>query len=131
MRKQGYYEYDPVIYPRKLWVHIGKDLEELIDTEFDGCSPPEKEYGGVTYGEVVRKSDDRYGILVSFKKPKDMTMGVCVHEASHACDDIEEAIGMEHGGESSAYLIGWIASCINKARLGVGDFIELKKEDSK
>ena len=27
MRKQGYYEYDPVIYPRKLWVHIGKDLE--------------------------------------------------------------------------------------------------------
>ncbi len=130
MRKQGYWEYDPMIYPRKLWVHIGKDLEGLIDAEFDGCNPPEKEYGGITYGEAVRKSDDRYGILVSFKSPKYMTMGVCAHEASHACDDIEEAIGMEHSGEASAYLLGWIASCINKARLGIGDFIEVK-EDSK
>ena len=41
------------------------------------------------------------------------------HESSHACDAIENDIEMEHGGEPSAYLIGWIASCINKARLGV------------
>ena len=47
-------------------------------------------------------------------------MCVCTHEASHVCDAIEEAIGMEHGGESSAYLLGWIAGCINKARLGIG-----------
>lgn len=26
-------------------------------------------------------------------------------------------------------LMGWIASCINKARLGVGDFIELKDKE--
>lgn len=39
------------------------------------------------------------------------------------------AIGMEHGGEPSAYLIGWIASCINKARLGIGDFVELKDKE--
>nr|DAG40112.1 MAG TPA: hypothetical protein [Caudoviricetes sp.] len=42
------------------------------------------------------------------------------------CDDIEKAIGMEHGGEPSAYLMGWVASCINKARLGIGDFVEIK-----
>lgn len=51
------------------------------------------------------------------------------HEASHACDAIEDAIGMEHGDEPSAYLIGWIASCINKARLGIGDFIEIKDKE--
>lgn len=51
--------------------------------------------------------------------------------ASHACDAIEDAIGMEHGGEPSAYLIGWIASCINKARLGIGDFVELKEDKEK
>ena len=28
-----------------------------------------------------------------------MRMGVCCHEASHACDNIEDDIGMEHGGE--------------------------------
>ena len=42
-----------------------------------------------------------------------MRRGVCCHEASDACEAIEDAIGMEHGGEPSAYLIGWIASCIN------------------
>lgn len=131
MKRRGYYEYDPVIYPRKLWVHIGKDLEEVIKSEFENAEPPEKEYKykGITYDDVVRKSDGKYGILVSFQLPKDMTMGVCAHEASHACDDIEKAIGMEHGGEASAYLLGWIASRINMARLGIGDFIEIKGKE--
>ncbi len=125
MRKKGYYEYRNGIYPRRLWVHIGKDLNELIEAEFDGCDPPDKEYGGVTYDGAVRKSDDTYGILVSFKTTKDMSTKYCCHEASHACDAIEAAIGMEHGGEASAYLIGWIADGINKARLGMGDFVEI------
>nr|DAK94604.1 MAG TPA: hypothetical protein [Caudoviricetes sp.] len=36
---------------------------------------------------------------------------------------------MQHGGEPSAYLIVWIASCINKARLGIGDFVEIKDKE--
>ena len=47
----------------------------------------------------------------------------------HVCDAIEDAIGMKHGDEPSAYLMGWIASCINKARLGIGDFVELKDKE--
>ena len=129
MKKRGYYEYKNGIYPRKLWVHIGRDLKELIEAEFDGCEAPDKEYAGATYDNAVRKSDDSYGILVSFKKPKDITVDICAHEASHACDAIESAIGMEHGGEASAYLIGWIASCINKARLNIGDYIEIKNKE--
>ena len=126
----GYFEYDPVIYPRKLWVHIGYDLKELAPKAFYNVVIDEnKDYRGVEYGEVVRKSDDKYGILVSFPKRKDMTMDICVHEASHVCDDLEKATGLEHGGESSAYLIGWIASCINKARLGIGDFVEIKDKE--
>ena len=35
MKKKGYYEYSNGIYPRKLWVHIGSDLDELIDSCFD------------------------------------------------------------------------------------------------
>lgn len=30
----GYFEYDPVIYPRKLWVHIGYDFKELAQKAF-------------------------------------------------------------------------------------------------
>ena len=126
-KKKGYYEYDPVIYPRKLWVHIGDDFKELAPKAFCNIEVDEnKDYYGVEYGEVIRKSDDKYGILVSFPKRKDMTMDICVHEASHVCDDLEKATGLEHGGESSAYLIGWITSCINKALLGIGDFVEVK-----
>lgn len=124
--KKGYYEYENGIYPRTLWVHIGKDLVKLIESCFDGCEAPDADYGGVTYSNAVRKSDNKYGILVSFLSAKDMTMKNCCHEASHACDAIEDAIGMEHGDEASAYLIGWIASCINKARLKIGNFIEIK-----
>lgn len=129
MKKKGYYEYSNGIYPRKLWVHIGKDLNEVIDSCFEGCDYPDVDYDGATYDAATRKDDDSYGILVSFKYLKDMTMSVCCHEASHACDAIEDAIGMKHGGESSAYLIGWIASCINKARLGIGDFVEIKDKE--
>ena len=93
MKKKGYYEYGNGIYPLKLWVHIGKDLKELIDSCFDKCNAPDSDYGGVTYSDAVRKSDRR------------------------------------RGGEPSAYLMGWIASCINKARLGIGDFVELKDKE--
>ena len=122
----GYFEYDPVIYPRKLWVHIGDDLKELAPKAFCNIVIDEnKDYSGVEYGEVIRKSDDKYGILVSFHNRKYMTMDVCDHEASHVCDDLENALNIKHGDEPSAYLLGWIASCINKARLGIGDFVEV------
>lgn len=129
MKKKGYYEYENGIYPLKLWVHIGKDLEELIDSCFYGCKGPDRDYGGVTYDEAVRKSDMRRGVLVSFQRSTDMSMKYCCHEASHVCDAIEGSIGMEHGDEPSAYLMGWIASCINKARLGIGDFVEFKDKE--
>ena len=123
----GYFEYDPVIYPRKLWVHIGDDLKELAPKAFCNIVIDEnKDYSGVEYGEVIRKIDDKYGILVSFPKRKYMTMEICAHEASHVCDDLENALNIKHGDEPSAYLLGWIASCINKARLGIGDFVEVK-----
>lgn len=130
MKKKGYYEYDPVIYHRKVWVHIGTDFKELASEVFAGeLIFDDKMCNGAVFDEVIRKSDDKYGILATFPSAKEMTMKVCSHEASHVCDDIEKAIGMEHGGEASAYLLGWIADCINKARLGIGDFIELKDKE--
>lgn len=94
MKKKGYYEYGNGIYPLKLWVHIGKDLKELIDSCFDKCNAPDSDYGGVTYSDAVRKSDRRRGVLVSFPCQKVMSMNYCCHEASHVCDAIEDHVGM-------------------------------------
>lgn len=77
MKKKGYYEYENGIYPLKLWVHIGKDLKELIDYCFDKCKAPDIDYGGVTYSDAVRKSDRRRGVLVSFPCQKVMSMNYC------------------------------------------------------
>lgn len=81
MKKKGYYEYENGIYPLKLWVHIGKDLKELIESCFDKCKAPDIDYGGVTYSDAVRKSDRRRGVLVSFPCQKVMSMNYCCHEA--------------------------------------------------
>lgn len=95
MKKKGYYEYSNGIYPRKLWVHIGRDLNEVIDSCFDGCDYSDVDYCGATYDAATRKDNDSYGVLVSFKCLKDMTMNVCCHEASHACDAIEKCYRYE------------------------------------
>lgn len=131
MKRYGYYEYDPGLYPRMLWVAIGlkpENLEGVFNDEkgkhvrFDFALAD-----AVTYPEVRKCSNNKIGELVVFDNHATARLvGVVSHEASHVCDAIEEAIGMEHGGEASAYLIEWIASCINNARLGIGDFVELK-----
>lgn len=126
MRKKGYYEYDPVIYHRKLWVHIGGDFKEVAEKCFEGIMlPDENDYGGLTYEKAVRKTDKKYGVLISFPSKKSMSMGNIAHESSHVVDAIENATGIKHGDEPSAYLYGWVASCINKARLGIGDFFDI------
>lgn len=133
MKKKGYYKYDPVIYPRQLCVAIGMSQEdankcfegrngEVLAVDFFNSN-------AITYDNVMEKVDKKFCSFINFASKDSMRMGVCCHEASHACDAIEDAIGMEHGGEPSAYLIGWIASCINNARLGIGDFVELKDKD--
>ena len=135
MKKKGYYEYDPVIYPRRLCVAIGMNQEDankcfegrnggVLRVDFSNAD-------AITYDNVREKANKKLCSFINFASKNSMRMGVCCHEASHACDAIEGAMGMEHGGEPSAYLIGWIASCINKARLGIGNFVEIKDKEEK
>lgn len=110
MKRKGYYEYDPVIYPRMLCVAIGLNQEdankcfegregEVLKVDFSNSD-------AATYDEVREKSNRKLCSFINFASKDSMRMGVCCHEASHACEAIENAIDMEHGGEPSAYLIG-------------------------
>ena len=133
MRKRGYYEYNPVIYPRILCVAIGMNQEDANKC-FEGRNEERlmvdfKNSDALTFDSVIQKKDRKYAVFVNFANKSAMTMGICRHEASHVCDAIEEDIGIKHGSEPSAYLIGWISSCINKARLGIGDFVEIKDRE--
>ena len=122
----SYFEYDPVIYPRKLCVYIGKDLEQLLSAEFPSLALPEAGYDAAAYPSSPRKSDHKYAILAIFPSKKSMTMENMIHEASHVCDYMEKDLDINHGGEPSAYLLEWIGSCLNKARLSKGTEIKIK-----
>lgn len=96
MAKKGYYEYDPVIYPRKLWVMPQATEAEIrmCFTEHDGeeIKWDDKECYATTFPEVCAKADGKYGVLVVFKGKANMTMGNICHEASHVLDDFMDVL---------------------------------------
>lgn len=85
MKKKGYYEYTPQIYPRKLWVMYNTSEEE-IDKCFtnmkgeplvhNGEPMSEGNYGGMVYDECMSKAGKYFGNLVVFPKKSDMTMKI-------------------------------------------------------
>lgn len=116
MKRKGYYEYDPVIYPRMLCVAIGLNQEdankcfegrngEVLKVDFSN-------YDAITYDIVREKANKKLCSFINFASKDSMKMGVCCHEASHACDAIENAIGMEHGAWRRALCLFDSLDCI-------------------
>ena len=132
MKEPIIHEFDPVIYPARLWVGINPPFE-YIDNKFYGLNsemeriPFGKEQHEVDSFVVARthavtdKESGWIGIFVSIYKPKMMTTNFISHESAHCADFICENFGIQHGGfdngEAYAYLIGWIADCIEKVKL--------------
>lgn len=87
------HEFDPVIYPRKLWVAVSTD----------------------TF------SDRLGGILVRFESKNAITIANIAHESSHIAMNIFDYIGAKvdlANQETFSYLVGWVADCINQVRTG-------------
>lgn len=95
---------------------------------------PMSSFGGMVYDECMSKAGNYFGNLVVFPKKRDMTMKNICHEAFHVLSSINDVCGLERlyngRNEHQAYLMGWICDCINQARLGVGDFIEIKENEN-
>lgn len=96
MKKKGYYEYDPVIYPRLLCVAIGMSQEdankcfegrdgEVLKVDFSN-------FDAITYDIVREKANKKLCAFINFASKDSMKMRCCCHEASHACDNIEDVI---------------------------------------
>lgn len=106
------HEFDPLIYPRKLWIAVSKDtfpdiFEDVI--VFDEASDAITE---TAYDKINNKG----GVLIRFGSP-DVSMKQISHEATHAAIDIFDYIGASpdpKNQEPFAYLVGWIADCCEK-----------------
>ena len=66
MKKQKIYEFDPQIYPRKVWVTVGVPFEELKD-EFDDLKPMEEDSDAQVDHLRKLKPEVRGGLLVRFE----------------------------------------------------------------
>nr|DAW15739.1 MAG TPA: hypothetical protein [Caudoviricetes sp.] len=116
-------EFDPVIYPFRLWVIVGGTDKEISDLflQYEG-EEIESLDKGISKSEafampVMSKDGNYYGVVVYFVNRRVMTCSVIAHESSHAAKFLFEHIGAdvkEH--EPFEYVVGWIAGCCEKAK---------------
>lgn len=125
------HEFDPVIYPCRIWVGVklsDKDLadkfygldenNELIDISNDtlgydpmivACCHP-----------VSDKESGWRGVVLNIHRPKALSVGHIAHEAGHIVDWMCEQFGIKStsfdDGEPRAYLIQWVANCIDEVK---------------
>ena len=117
------HEFDPVIYPFRLWVVIGGTDKEISDSflQYDGkeIESLDKDMARLEAFAmpVMSKESNHYGVVVYFVNRRVMTCPVIAHESSHAAKFLFEHIGAdvkEH--EPFEYAVGWIAGCCEKAK---------------
>lgn len=119
------HQFDPVIYPRKLWIIKTPD-ENIVKGAFTDRLGAELSFVDDTGNPIdclvmrVRHKDSKmYGMLVWIQC--DMGFGTIAHEAFHvACDIFQdvEAMGDFNNQEPLAYLVGFAADCINQVVTG-------------
>ena len=116
-------EFDPQVYPRKVWIAKGGDVKSLRE-QFCRVDGDEIAFEGNYEGyvdSVSRKSDGKLGELIWFPYASAMPVGHISHEVTHAAIDIFDDCGCRIDAENQepfAYLVGWIAKCINEVKRG-------------
>jgi hypothetical protein len=122
-RKVLIHQFNPEIYPYKVWVAITNDIEEL-SRNFANDRDEEIAWGNIKVKSAstisVHKKDDvgYYGVLIVFYKRDSCIAKYISHESVHAADFLWEYLGENNiGNEANAYLVGWIADCIERVKL--------------
>lgn len=122
IKKHTYiHEFDPCIYPRKLWVIKGGTLEGIREQMIvsDKLEIDPDEQGAVTFPATLKKTG-LYGYCVWFPSAKDIRRGDWIaHEATHVALSIFSDIGMlveYENQETLAYMVGWVYECIDEVR---------------
>ena len=122
-KKAIIHQFDPVIYPCKLWVSITANLKGLEERFVDATTEKEintsfiDKHEAVTYYVQQKEKPTYYGVLIATTSKSYLTTKLIAHESSHAADFIWQHIGERTAGdEANAYLIGWIAECIEKVK---------------
>ena len=121
MQKVKIYQFDPEIYPFKLWIVITQNEAVgerfiYIKTKQEINTDVIKLNEALTY-HVEEKETGYKGCLIVFSEKKYMSVKTITHEATHAARMFWNQIGESPTGEEAdAYLVGWIAKCIDEVK---------------
>lgn len=116
--KTKIYEFDPIIYPRKLWITYEATSDELNEMfpsgDYEGNRFKDEEgYYGITYRTADK--NNLGGVLIRFKDNKEaMSPWNMIHEAIHAAGAICKYVGIEpdfENDEAFTYLATWVVKC--------------------
>ena len=121
------YEFDPVIYPTRLWVCKSPQTADVSELFYPFNNDGEQvdsfgdvleyDFGKYANTMIVGNKESRMrGCLVSLFKPKECGAGVCSHEALHyvayLSDQFDIPLGDFNTSEPLAYLEQWATNCI-------------------
>lgn len=118
------YEFDPIIYPVKIWVSVTNDLS-LIEEKF--LHYPSLEFYDKNFEDkmerftqmVTDRETRLIGILLVFRHKRLLTPGKVAHEVVHATRKIWGHLGeVNVGMEADAYLVEWIMECVELVKKG-------------
>lgn len=112
------FEFDPQIYPRKLWVSVNASTEELNKKFEETFEDLDYSYYAQVYH--VQDNDSEFvGLLIRFFDLEAMATANIAHEASRAAMEIfdycESRVDVANP-EPFAYLVGWIAKCCDEVK---------------
>ena len=126
MGRQKIHEFYPYIYPRRVWVVRGLNQNEIQDflslrngdsIVFDDTEGNEPLCTVFPY--IKLRENGKYGILVLISEK--ISVSDIAHESTHVAMEIFNDLGAiitYDNQEPFAYLVGWVADCINQVRIG-------------
>lgn len=112
------YQFDPQIYPRKLWVAVGVPTSELNEKFVDEIKDMDDSNDAETL-PIQQKEPLLGGVLVRFENLKSMRPDNIAHEATHAALEIFDYVDARiqyDNQEPFAYLVGWVVKCIDEVK---------------
>lgn len=122
------YEFDPVIYPYKLWIIVdktpdvlSKDFDEYTKNPIQFIDRDTNMFHAFTM-PVCRKVNPNYGVVIFFRSKRNISFELVAHEASHAAKYLFDHIGADvNEHEPFEYVVGWIAKCCETVKKSKSD----------
>lgn len=119
------HQFDPVIYPYKIWVVVNSTpniiAEQFLEYKGENILFSEEDDFDRTeaFTMMVRhKKSKCYGSIVYFRSIKNMTYKIVAHESCHTAKDLFKHIGADvDPHEPFEYVVGFIADCCNQVRI--------------